>query len=386
MHWTDDEDEEEEAGDCGDCGDGEGDEEGDDICEWPRELASIWNHMRSAPWQSIASQLPDTLRRVRRDFGQKKLCDLYFSGNPNLTWATRSGGLIVYMAHHLGEFGPELLELTRTCLSLLEHPLAERAQQGLNRVLEMFATCQRSQSLRTVLLESGACPLGPTGMGRGMNKTFHTAFTALHAAASEPVAFKHIVTWCKANNRTAAWTFDSLNEFGNYCSQHDELAYAVRMVLRTAFTNPKEAVMLAQAVYTDTRRFLSQEAQLLLGTYGAPDSFDTLASLLQNTRVSRDVEQRFSWDLRWRLKEGGPIATMTREFVRTAKSLNLHNVAEASALFLQPFTVDNRRFFPLECKKRAFTYLMCMARLRFPSDLSLHVMGYAIDRRDAWVM
>ena len=304
---------------------------------WSRSISDVWDLVWSRPpfW---AQELLGTLSFLAKKYGQTKLCALFFR-----VVSVQPRGLIGMLFE-----APCEVELIRECLKLLEQPLTRAAQTGVDQELGWLAGSNSPEPVLKMLLDCGAHPLRKVHGGR----------TALHAAASHPASFKFLAAWCV--NAREEHDVDTLVDLGQRCTNHPELVYALRIVLR------------------------SLEGQLILHTFCVPGGLFNCFKLLQSCPADAIVMERFYWDLRWRYKEGGPLACP-----RFAAECAAHGFAALGSTvehLCAPFSHKTKCGFPLELQSRSLWFLWCAKRLSLPTELAWCVLAFAIARTDAWTV
>jgi hypothetical protein len=324
---------------------------------WSRSVADVWDLVWSRPpfW---AQELLGALSFLAKKYGQTKLCQVFFSVK-----SFQPQGLIGMLFK-----APCEVELLRGCLKLLEQPLTHAAQTGLDQELGWLAGSNSPEPVLKMLLDCGAHPLHKIHGGR----------TALHAAASHPASFKFLAAWC-ANTREEH-DVDTLVDLGQRCTKHPELVYALRIVLRTLAGTPQRAVEVANRVWYSA----TLEGQLILHTFCVPGGLFNCFKLLQSCPADAIVMERFYWDLRWRYKEGGPLASP-----RFAAECAAHGFAALGSTvehLCAPFSHKTKCDFPLELQSRSLWFLWCAKRLSLPTELAWCVLAFAIARTDAWAV
>ena len=326
---------------------------------WCRHVAEVWELVWSRPpfW---AQELLETLDFVAKKYGQAKLCALYFSVK-----SLQPQGLIGVLFKE-----PFEVQVVRGCLKLLEQPHAPAAQAGLDSELGWLAGSGAPEAVLNILLECGAHPL----------RAVHGGRTPLHFAASHPVSFKFLAAWCAHTQEEYA--IDTLVDLGQRCTKHPELAYALRIVLRQLAGSPQRAVQVANRIWVST----TLEGQLILHTFCVPGALKNCFTLLKRCKTSENVMmmvmERFYWDLRWRYKEGGPLACPY--FAAECVAHGFSALGSTVEHMCAPFSHKTKSDFPPVLQVRSLCFFLCAKRLSFPTELAWCVLAFAIARTDAW--
>lgn len=308
------------------------------------ELAIIWNLVVHKPWPAIAEKLPRLVADFAFDFGQDRLCDLLFS--------TKKRGLVAFVAEQACA-DKSVLDVVAQCLAAVEQPRNGRAQRCLDKLFKSFCTSQPRTDVLRVLLEAGASPVD-----------------SLELLATNPMCLKAVLNFCAATGQAKKWSALELGPFAAKCMRSAELTHVLRAVLRAV--GPNTSFQLATSVKVAQPSFLGQ---LLLATHGAgwpgwPEPLHWMRS--------KYVADQHTWDLWWRLREGGPASRICAASVECLKPFP--EVYKVAVLFRQPVLQNcDLCHFPQACRERAGAFLQLG---KVPADLAWLILGFAIDRSD----